>query len=152
MADSLEALEQAEIYWLSTVRSRRATPRSRRSWPSAWTAWPTSSSGPGEQKVQNLAANAQCILMTGTNKMDSSLDVVLEGEAIRVIDDATLAAAAAAYNEKYEEPVPLLRQADGVLNGGGGGDSFLFRIEPAKAFCFGRGHDFSQTRYRFDRR
>jgi hypothetical protein len=145
-----EALEQAEIYWLSTVR-HDGRPHITPVVAVCLDGLAYVSSGPGEQKVQNLAANAQCILMTGTNKMDSSLDVVLEGEAIRVIDDATLAAAAAAYNEKYEEPFHFAA-GDGVLNGGGGGDSFLFRIEPAKAFCFGRGHDFSQTRYRFDRR
>ena len=76
--------------------------------------------------------------------------MVLEGDAIRVIDADSLSRAAAAYNEKYEEPFHF-SAGDGVLNGGGGGDSVLFRIEPAKAFCFGRGADFTQTRYRFQR-
>jgi len=144
-----QALERAEIYWLSTVRAD-GRPHITPVVAVCLDGLAYVSSGPGEQKVQNLATNAHCILMTGTNKLAPSLDVVLEGDAIRVTDAATLAAVAAAYNEKYDEPFHF-SAGDGVLNGGGGGDSFLFRIEPAKAFCFGRGADFTQTRYRFDR-
>jgi Pyridoxamine 5'-phosphate oxidase len=144
-----QAFEGAEIYWLSTVRSDgrpHITPVVAVCLDGAAYV----SSGPQEQKVLNLGSNAHCILMTGRNAMASSLDVVLEGDAIRVTDAATLAGVAAAYDEKYDEPFHFVA-GDGVLNGGGGGDSFLFRIEPAKAFSFGRGAEFTQTRYRFGR-
>lgn len=144
-----QAFDRAEIYWLSTVRADgrpHVTPVVAVSVDGVAYV----SSGPQEQKVLNLGSNAHCILMTGTNAMATSLDVIVEGDAIRVTDAATLSAVAAAYDEKYDEPFHFVA-GDGVLNGGGGGDSFLFRIEPAKAFCFGRGADFTQTRYRFDR-
>lgn len=144
-----QALERAEIYWLSTVRPD-GRPHITPVVAVCLDGLAYVSSGPQEQKVQNLAVNRPCILMTGTNAMALSLDVVVEGEAIRVTDAVTLARVAAAYNQKYDEPFHF-SAGDGVLNGGGGGDSFLFRIEPAKAFSFGRGDEFSQTRYRFDR-
>ncbi|HEY2887141.1 MAG TPA: pyridoxamine 5'-phosphate oxidase family protein [Candidatus Limnocylindrales bacterium] len=145
-----QAFDQAEIYWLSTVRAD-GRPHITPVVAVSLDGVAYISSGPEEQKVQNLAGNAHCILMTGTNKMATSLDVVLEGDAVRVTDAATLGAVAAAYGEKYDEPFHFVA-GDGVLNGGAGGDSFVFRIEPAKAFCFGRGADVTQTRYRFPRR
>ena len=144
-----QALERAEIYWLSTVRAD-GRPHVTPVVAVCIDGLAYVSSGPAEQKVMNLLANPQCVLMTGTSAMAGSLDVVVEGDAIRVVDAATLARVADAYNLKYEEPFHFW-PADGVLNGGGGGDSFLFRIAPAKAFSFGRGDTFSQTRYRFDR-
>jgi Pyridoxamine 5'-phosphate oxidase len=144
-----QAIEQAEIYWLSTVRAD-GRPHITPVVAVCLDGLAYFSSGPQEQKVQNLAGNLHCILMTGTNKMATSLDVVLEGDGIRVTDAATLTRVAAAYGQKYDEPFHFAA-GDGVLNGGGGGDSFLFQIELAKAFCFGRGSTFTQTRYRFER-
>jgi Pyridoxamine 5'-phosphate oxidase len=144
-----QAFERAEIYWLSTVRAD-GRPHITPVVAVCLDGVAYVSSGPQEQKVQNLGSNAHCILMTGTNAMSTSLDVIVEGDAIRVTDAATLAAVASAYDDKYDEPFHFVPD-DGVLNGGGGGDSFLFRIEPAKAFSFGRGEAFSQTRYQFDR-
>jgi len=144
-----QAFERAEIYWLSTVRPD-GRPHVTPLVVVCLDGVAYFASGPLEQKVQNLAGNQHCILMTGTNAMAKSLDVVLEGDAVRVGDPATLTRVVAAYNQKYDEPFHFAA-GDGVLTGGGGGDSFLFRIEPAKAFSFGRGEAFSQTRYRFDR-
>jgi hypothetical protein len=144
-----QAFEGAEIYWLSTVRPD-GRPHVTPLVAVCLDGQPYFASGPLEQKVPNLAGNPHCVLMTGTNAMATSLDVVLEGEAIRVRDAATLTRAASAYDDKYDEPFHF-SPGDGVLNGGGGGDSFLFRFEPAKAFSFGRSDPFSQTRYRFDR-
>ena len=52
-------------------------------------------SGPQTRKSRNLAANAACTLSVGLE----GLDLVLEGEASRVVDPATLERVAAAYRE-----------------------------------------------------
>ena len=48
--------------------------------------------GTGEQKHKNLDANPSCLLLTGRNTYDEGLDVVVEGEAVRVADGAAPAA------------------------------------------------------------
>jgi hypothetical protein len=42
-----------------------------------------------------------CILTTGRNSLTEGLDVVVEGDAVRVTDEASLRAIAAAYESKY---------------------------------------------------
>src|SRR5262245_20004989 len=42
--------------------------------------------GAGTRKAKNLAHNAQCVITVATH----DFDVVMEGEAVRVTDDATL--------------------------------------------------------------
>ncbi len=50
--------------------------------------------GPGEQKALNLRTNGQCVLTTGDNRWKAGLDVVVEGRAEQVTDDALLHALA----------------------------------------------------------
>ena len=52
-------------------------------------------SGPGTRKSRNLAANPACTISTRLER----IDLVLEGEASRVTDQATLEAVAALYRE-----------------------------------------------------
>jgi hypothetical protein len=48
------------------------------------------STGAGEQKLANLLANSHVVLTTGCNRWDQGLDVVVEGDAVRVTDDTVL--------------------------------------------------------------
>ena len=45
--------------------------------------------------------NAHCILTTGCNALDEGLDVVVDGDAVRVTDEARLGRVADAYLSKY---------------------------------------------------
>src|SRR6187431_1848903 len=54
------------------------------------------STGPDEQKARNLASNPRVALTTGANDWQSGLDVVVEGEAVRVTDAQQLVRLAAA--------------------------------------------------------
>ena len=81
-------LAEAAIYWLTTVRADarpHVTP--------VIAVWSDGAvhvcTGPDEQKAKNLSGNPKVIVTTGTNVW-SGLDVVVEGEAVRVTDDATL--------------------------------------------------------------
>jgi hypothetical protein len=50
------------------------------------------------RKAKNLALNARCVVAADV----STLDVVVEGEAVRVTDEAKLHLVADAYASKYE--------------------------------------------------
>jgi hypothetical protein len=43
-----------------------------------------------EQKAKNLEHNRHCILTTGRNSLAEGLDLVLEGDAVRMTDEAKL--------------------------------------------------------------
>jgi hypothetical protein len=141
-------LERAGVYWLTTVRADGR--------PHVTTligVWMDGAmhvcTGPAEQKA--LAHNPHCIVTTGSNTYDHGLDVVVEGDAVRVTDDHRLRATAAAYVAKYGEEwrfdvrdgafVPASEpQAEPAV---------VFAVAPAKVLAFGKGEPFSQTRYRF---
>jgi nitroimidazol reductase NimA-like FMN-containing flavoprotein (pyridoxamine 5'-phosphate oxidase superfamily) len=142
-------LEDAEIYWLSTVRpdGRPHVTPLLGTWLDGGLYFCT---GPTERKAKNLAQNPHCILTTGTNELDG-LDVVLEGMVAEVSDAAELARTADAFESKYG---PRLTAPDGTWYGLGGaireGKSLVYRVAPTAAFGFGKGKQFSQTRWRFN--
>ena len=77
-----EALAQAEMFWLSTVRrdGRPCTsPRCRRSGTGALRACPPAIN----QKAVDLVAEPRCVLATGANAFRHGLDLVVEGTATR---------------------------------------------------------------------
>ncbi|MEU9124312.1 pyridoxamine 5'-phosphate oxidase family protein [Streptomyces sp. NPDC048506] len=144
-------MTEAEIFWLSTVR-----PDGRPHVTPLLAVWADDAlhfcTGPGERKAKNLAANAHCALTTSTaggNDLHAGLDVVVEGEAVQVGDEATLRRLAELYVEKYGSDWQF-EVRDGAFHGQGG-RAVVFRVEPSTAFGFGRGEsEYSQTRWRFD--
>jgi hypothetical protein len=140
-------LEDAEIFWLSTVR-----PDGRPHVTPLIAVWIDGSlcftTGPTERKATNLAVNASCILTTGTNRLEGGLDIVVEGKAVRLTDPATLQRLVDAFAAKYPEPFHFSVH-DGRI-GGEGGEILAFRVRMTKAFGFGRGATYSQTRWSFE--
>ena len=57
--------------------------------------------GPTEQKYRNLEHGPKVALTTGSNTWATGLDVVVEGEAVRVTDNAELQRIADAIEAKY---------------------------------------------------
>src|SRR6266540_3196891 len=105
-------------------------------------------SGPDERKAKNLAGNPHCVLTTGSNALDEGLDLVVEGDAARLSDEAALGRIADAYEKKYGSDWHF-DVRDGAFYGEGG-QALVFEVAPTTAFGFGKGQ-FSQTRWRFDR-
>jgi hypothetical protein len=146
-------LEEAQLYWLATVR-----PDGRPHVAPLIAVWLDDRlyfcTGGAERKAKNLAENPRCILLTGTNTWDS-LDVVVEGDARTVADDALLHRIAAAYVAKYGEEWRFTVH-DGAFSHGAGSlreahatRAPVYELAPATAFGFGRGATYSQTRWRF---
>ena len=142
-----DQLDRAKAYWLSTVR-----PDGRPHVTTIAAVWLDDAlfftTGVEERKAKNLARNTNVVVTTGTDAFEG-LDVVLEGEAVRVTDQATLERLAAAYLPKYDR-IFVHEARDGELYAEGGQDRVLaFEVRATKAFGFGKGGSFSQTRYRF---
>lgn len=141
-------IEAAELFWISTVRADgrpHVTPL-----PAVWRDGTLYfCTGAGEQKAKNLSHNPSCTLTTGTNMWKSGLDVVVEGAAVRVTDEALLHELARAWESKYHGDWRF-DVADGAFRDEAG-IALVFGVEPAKVLAFAKG-DFAQTRYRFPAR
>jgi len=142
-AEGRRELEGAQIYLLATVR-----PDGRPHVTPLLAIWMDGAlyfcTGPGERKAKNLAHNAHCVITTGCNLLEG-LDVVVEGEAVQVRDEATLQSLAALYASKYGWRYQV---RDGAFYGEGG-RALVYEVAPATAFGFGKGESSSQTRWRF---
>jgi nitroimidazol reductase NimA-like FMN-containing flavoprotein (pyridoxamine 5'-phosphate oxidase superfamily) len=145
-AEARRLLAAAELYWLTTIR-----PDGRPHITPLIAVWLDGAlhlcTGPHEQKARNLAANPRCALTTGTNTLSDGYDLVIEGEAVRVTDDAELARIADAYTAKYG-PDWHFTVSDGHLHSAGG-PAVAYRVAPVTAYGFGKTTP-SQTRWTFD--
>ena len=142
-----QALRAAQLFWISTVR------RDGRPHVTPLVAlWLDEAlhfcTGPQEQKALNLQANPQVVLTTGCNGWQDGLDVVVEGEAERVTDEARLGELARAWRETWDGSWKFEPVTDGFRHVGGEGIAHVFAVRPAKVLAFGKGR-FSHTRHRF---
>ncbi len=141
-------LQDAELYWLSTVR-----PDGRPHVTPLLGIWLDGAlyfcTGANERKAKNLSRNAHCILTTGCNRLNG-LDLVVEGDVARVTDETELRLVADTYESKYGAH---FTEPEGTWFGLGGAirnaEALAFRVTPSTAFGFGKGERFSQTRWAF---
>jgi general stress protein 26 len=139
-----EILEQAELYWLTTVRADgrpHVTPLIGLFKNGAMHFC----TGIREQKARNLEHSPLVTLTTGNNTWDKGLDVVVEGAAVRITDRDELQRLADAYEAKYGSVWHF-----DVVEGGFGSQSDVagvFRVEPAKVIAFAK-EPHGQTSYR----
>lgn len=138
-------LDEAELFWISTVRRDgrpHVTPL-----PAVWQDGALHfCTGGGEQKAVNLSSSPHCVLTTGTNRWKAGLDVVVEGSAERVTDERRLQGLADAWESKYQGDWHF-EVRDGAFHGEGG-EALVFEVVPTTILAFAKG-DFAQTRYRF---
>ena len=104
------------------------------------------STGAGEQKALNLAANPHVALTTGANDWQRGLDVVVEGEALRVTEAQQLHRLAAAWAQKWDGRWRYEVAEDGFRHDVG--TTLVFAVRPDKVLAFTKG-TFSHTRHRF---
>ena len=75
--------------------------------------------GAAEQKAVNLRTNQNVILTTGCNEWEQGLDVVVEGEAVQVIDESILKQLAEAWAAKWDGRWSSAALVDGPGEGRG---------------------------------
>lgn len=146
----LDQLIDADTFWLSTVRPDgrpHVTPLI-----AVWhgdAIWFTT--GPDERKAKNLAENSSCVLTTGRSDLvDGGLDIVLEGTAEQVTNEAQLQPIAEAFAAKYGTEIWNFVVRDGAFSDREtGGRAIVFRVQPARGLGFRKGGTFSQTTWTF---
>lgn len=146
-AEAREQLKRAEVYWLTTVRPDghpHVTPLLG-VWLDGALHFCT---GPDERKARNLAGNTHVVLTTGCNSLGEGLDLVVEGDALQVRNEAALKRLADEYVSKYGEDWRFTVR-DGAFLNPGGGKALVYEVRPKTAFGFGKGEPFSQTRWRW---
>ncbi|MFE9660255.1 pyridoxamine 5'-phosphate oxidase family protein [Streptomyces sp. NPDC005955] len=140
-----EVLSGAGTFWVSTVRPDgrpHVTPLIAVWWDGALHF----ATGPGERKALNLAENPEVVLTTGTPAWDAGTDVVVEGRAERVTDEAELQELAGAWQSAYG-PDWAFEVREGAFEADGG-VAWVFRVPPRTVFAFAKGEPFGQTRWR----
>ncbi|MDI1462720.1 pyridoxamine 5'-phosphate oxidase family protein [Catellatospora sp. KI3] len=146
-ADARARLVDAPVFWLSTVR-----PDGRPHVTPLLAVWSEEAlyfcTGPTERKARNLAENPHCVLTTGTNALDEGLDLVVEGDAVRVRQTPELSRVALVYEFKYG-PDWRYEVADEAFHHVGG-CALVYRVDPVRALGFGKGTRFSQTAWNFE--
>src|SRR5437764_1356922 len=132
-AQVLQTIHEAELFWISTVRRDgrpHVTPL-----PAVWQDGALYfCTGAAEQKGINLARSGSCALSTGTNAWKAGLDVVVEGIARRVTDDALLRGLADAWESKYQGDWHF--DVDNGAFHHEGGEALVFEVVPAKVLAF----------------
>jgi general stress protein 26 len=143
--DTVNALERAELFWITTVRAdgRPHTSPLVAVWLDGALHFST---GADEQKAVNLRTNAHVILTTGCNEWDRGVDVVVEGDAGQVDDDTTLRRLADAWRTKWDGRWEY-QARDGAFHHDVG-TALVFAVAPTKVLAFGKG-TFSHTRHEF---
>ena len=142
------ALEEAELFWLSTVRADgrpHVTPV-----VAAWAegaVWFTT--GREEQKYHNMGVHPYVVLTTGCNRWDGGLDVVVEGEAVPVTDDDVLSRVTGAFATKWDGRWQFTARGGAFRGSDGSGEALVFSVKPTKVFAHAKGDPFGATRHRF---
>ena len=147
--ETRRALEGAELFWISTVRADgrpHVTPV-----VAVWSEgaiWFTT--GADEQKFVNMRANPHVVLTTGCNRWNGGLDVVVEGDAVQVSDDAVLGRVAAAFTTKWDGRWQWIAGGRHHLRDTeGSGEATVFSVTPAKVFAHAKGDPLGATTHRF---
>ncbi|GAA4685133.1 pyridoxamine 5'-phosphate oxidase family protein [Phytohabitans rumicis] len=141
-------LAQAEVYLLTTVR-----PDGRPHVTPLIAVWLDGAlyfcTGPDERKARNLAENPHCTVITaGGTALDDGLDLVVEGDAVQVTDEARLRRIAGTYESKYGNEWRF-DVRDGAFLNEASGVALVYEVTPVTAFGFNRAGEYSQTRWRF---
>jgi nitroimidazol reductase NimA-like FMN-containing flavoprotein (pyridoxamine 5'-phosphate oxidase superfamily) len=146
-------LADAQLAWLSTVRPEGG-PHVTPVVPVLVDETLYFMTGTEEQKARNIERNPKVALITGANTWDRGLDVVVEGTARMVTDDATLRGAAAAWGATWDGRWTLVSAPGGLRHMDEGEpepyEIRVYAIDPTVAYGHAKG-GFAHTRYTFER-
>ena len=142
-----DVLENAELFWVMTVRENgrpHVTP--------LVAVWLDDAlhfcTGATEQKGVNLRTDSRVVLMTGCNDWDEGIDVVVEGDAVRVADADLLSRLVAAWRTYWDGRREFEVGHDGFCTENGGGPN-VYAVAPSKVIAFGKQPS-THTSHRFD--
>jgi general stress protein 26 len=146
-ADTVRALESAELFWLTTVRKDgrpHVTPLVA-VWADGAMHFTT---GSNEQKSANLRENSHVILTTGRNDWQDGIDIVFEGEAREGAEQPVLDHVSQAFLTKWDGRWGY-EARDGKFVHPDGFEVQLFSVAPSKVLAFAK-RPFGHTVHKFD--
>lgn len=132
--ERLENPEKARTYWLATLR-----PDGRPHVMPVIGAWIDGAfyfiSGDDTRKGRNLAGDSRCVIAVSSTVLPS-LDIIVEGDAVPVTDQATLHRVTDAYRSKLEWPLEVKGdRVEGPNAPTAGPPPYtVFRLTPATVF------------------
>lgn len=136
-------LESAPKFWLSTVR-----PDGRPHVMPVVLVWvddaPCFATRPTSRKARNLARNAHCVLTVASE----DLDLVVEGTATPIEDEAQLLQVAAALRTKYRWELAVRDRLAHDHSLPGSPEYGFYQVTPTRAFGYG-ADGLTATRWRF---
>jgi nitroimidazol reductase NimA-like FMN-containing flavoprotein (pyridoxamine 5'-phosphate oxidase superfamily) len=145
--ESRQVLEAAELSWLTTVR-----PDGRPHQTPVVAVWQDGAvhfcTGIKEQKAVNLSSNPHVLLTTGGLRWNEGLDVVVEGDAVRVSDETELRRLAQAWTTKWDGSWNYEVRDGYFFQPGETFQVLVYRVSPVKVLAFGQG-TFTHTVHRF---
>jgi hypothetical protein len=148
--EAVERLSKGGWFWLATVR-----PDGGPHTMPVFAAWSEPTffvcTKESARKSRNLASDGRCVICTDSG----DLHLIVEGEARRVRDEATLRRASDAFKAIYDWPTEVREgklDADYGAPTSGGPPYDVYEIKPTKAFSLPTdGESTTPTRWRFDR-
>ena len=154
--ETRHVLETAGVYWLSTVRADgrpHVTPLVA-VWHDDAIYFNTNDTA---QKGINVRANPHVVLTTGCNSWQEALDVVIEGDAVRITDQDQLETLAKVWATAWDGESWTYLVRDGCFYIYFDQDEqtvqpdpiFVFRVAQSLVFAFARGANMGQTRHQF---
>ncbi|MFI0448446.1 pyridoxamine 5'-phosphate oxidase family protein [Actinomadura sp. 6N118] len=142
--EALECLESAPKAWLSTARPD-GRPHAMPLLVVLVDGVPSFASRPGSRKSTNLAASPSCVITVS----GQTLDLVIEGDATRVHDEAGLRRIADAFKAKISWEFALRDGRAHQDDLPGSPEYAFYRLTPRRAFGYG-SDGLTATRWRFD--
>ena len=138
-AEGRRQIDEAEVFWLSTVR-----PDGRPHVTPLLAVWHA------DAMYFALWILLEVLCLTLFRTRADGLDVVVQGQAVEVSDAAELAQVASAYESKYGAHFTAPEGTwFGLSDAIRAGKVLLYRVTPTTALGFAKGEQFSQTRWRF---
>ncbi|MBC7870651.1 MAG: pyridoxamine 5'-phosphate oxidase family protein [Chitinophagaceae bacterium] len=145
--EAREQLEEAQKYWLATVQ-----PNGQPHVMPLFAVWSEGclyfTAGETTRKAKNLAQSPHCVITVA----GQGLDLIVEGEAVKVSDKARLQRVADVYASKYDWHITV---RDGAYFAEYGAPSAgpppyeLYEIRLMKAFGLGTAEPYGATRWCF---
>ncbi len=145
---AVEQFSNSEKFWLATV-----DPDGYLHGVPLFSVWfegcPYFTSNPDARKARDIAQNAHCVITIA----GKTLDLVIEGDAVKITDDETLKQVASVYKAKYGWPLTVENHAYYApysAPAAGKPPYELYQVRPTKAFATGSSEPpYGATRWRF---
>jgi uncharacterized pyridoxamine 5'-phosphate oxidase family protein len=145
---AVEQLSESQKFWLATV-----DPDGHPHVVPLFSVWFEGclyfTSNPDVRKARDLAQNPHCVMTTA----GKTLDLVVEGEAVKITDDEMLKRVAEVYKSKYDWPITVENHAYSAPYGApsaGKPPYELYQVRLKKAFAMGSSEPpYGATRWRF---